>query len=382
MAGCPALPLFPGRGNVTRPLSTIAGSYLAIGSESGSISGSNLERLQQKVEATKTTLETEDPGLIQALNREDLLGDLFYAGMLGYYGQFSALSKLTGAQQDGHTLLLGGLGIHGYEPKVNTLFGFPRSISPGGAVFDIPIVMSNLTDGLNQDSNGEYQQQVGQISSTLEHAVLEQLFSTEDQSVDAVSTVKALSKANAEGQRIYKMTRDNMTETLPNLNLNSETEAAIEQALLAGLEVTAHADQVSVPGWTGAGYLVLNPQTGSGAYLISGGQNGAFVLIFSGLSLALFTMLLLPGLLPLGPPGIVLFGLLMVAASSLILAGVNLALGNIDACNFFLGVAFGALATIVGLITGPLIPTAVSTGISLVIFGGGAGFLSGRLCVS
>jgi len=36
---------FPGRGSTTRPLSVIVGSYLAIGSESGSISSANLEAL-------------------------------------------------------------------------------------------------------------------------------------------------------------------------------------------------------------------------------------------------------------------------------------------------------------------------------------------------
>ena len=269
--------IFPGRGAVTRPLSTIAGSYLAIGSESGSISVQNLQELQQKVEETKATLETEDPDLIQALNREDLLGDLFYAGMLGYYGQLSAFSALAGQQQKGYTLLLGGLGTHGYEPKVNTLFGFPRSISPGGVVFDIPIAMVNLTDGMDQGSNRKYQQQIGQLGSALEHIMPEQLFSSANPQPEAISTVNALSKANAEGQRIYKLTNRNMVETLPNLNLDIETEAAIEQAIRAGLEVFAHTDSLSIPGWNGAGYAVLNPLTGSGAYLISGGMNGGFI---------------------------------------------------------------------------------------------------------
>ena len=199
-----------------------------------------------------------------------------HAGMVSYYAQFTALSNLAGRQQGGHTLLLGGLGIHGYEPKVNRLFGFPRSISPGGVVFDIPIAMINLTDGLEPDSNRRYQQQIGQLSSALEHGVLEQMFSTDDEPVDAISTVKALSKANAEGQRIYQLTPQNMAETLPNLNLDPENEAAIESALNAGLEVVAHTDPVSVPGWSGGGYIVLNPVTGSGGYLISGGQSGGY----------------------------------------------------------------------------------------------------------
>jgi hypothetical protein len=82
-----------------------AGSYVAIGSESGSISSANLEDLRSKVEQTRATLETEDPDLIATLDREALLGDLFHAGMQGYYAQYTALGELMGLQADGQTLL-------------------------------------------------------------------------------------------------------------------------------------------------------------------------------------------------------------------------------------------------------------------------------------
>ena len=121
---------FPGRGNATRPLSVIVGSYLSIGSESGSISRQNLEQLRQKVEQNQATLETEDPAQIATLDREDLLGDLFHAGMLGYYAQYTALGNLMGLQSDGQTLLLAGMGLHGYESGVSS--GFPEAFPPAG----------------------------------------------------------------------------------------------------------------------------------------------------------------------------------------------------------------------------------------------------------
>jgi hypothetical protein len=34
---------------------------------------------------------------------------------------------------------------------------------------------------------------------------------------------------------------------------------------------------VSVPGWNGAGYIILDPDTGDGAYKIESGANGAYV---------------------------------------------------------------------------------------------------------
>ena len=32
-----------------------------------------------------------------------------------------------------------------------------------------------------------------------------------------------------------------------------------------------------MPGWSGAGYIIFDPQTGSGAYKIGGGQNGSYL---------------------------------------------------------------------------------------------------------
>ena len=265
--------------------------------------------------------------------------------MLGYYAQFTALSNLTGQKQSGHTLLLGGLGTHGYEPKVNTLFGFPRSISPGGVIFDIPIAMINLTDGLVPDDNLQYQQQIGQLSSGLEHGVLEQFFSTEDDPADAISTIKALTKANEEGQRIYQMTRENMATTLPNLNVDSQTEAAIEQALLAGLEVIAHTDTVSIPGWSGAGYMVLNPNSGSGAYLISGGANGGWLAI--ALSALLIVIALFPAVAAFFTPlGVFTFTLVVV-----ILTFANI-LDSLDGCGGDIGVGAALIGAIIAAIPG------------------------------
>ncbi len=47
----------------------------------------------------------------------------------------------------------------------------------------------------------------------------------------------------------------------------------IRTALAAGLEVITHIDAVSVPGWSGVGYIILDPATGSGAFKIGGGRN-------------------------------------------------------------------------------------------------------------
>jgi len=40
--------------------------------------------------------------------------------------------------------------------------------------------------------------------------------------------------------------------------------------------VTTHQADITLNGWTGSGYVILDPETGAGAYKISGGSNGSF----------------------------------------------------------------------------------------------------------
>jgi hypothetical protein len=51
----------------------------------------------------------------------------------------------------------------------------------------------------------------------------------------------------------------------------------IEASLNAGKEVITHTDSVSVPGWSGAGYVIIDPDTGAGAFKITGGSNGGIL---------------------------------------------------------------------------------------------------------
>jgi hypothetical protein len=89
-----------------------------------------------------------------------------------------------------------------------------------------------------------------------------------------VSAVKAIQKALAQGQRVYHITPANLSQNLPNLNHSPLAMDDIRAAVAAGREVFVHADPVAVPGWVGAGYIILDPATGAGAWKITGGANG------------------------------------------------------------------------------------------------------------
>jgi len=67
------------------PNQVVAGSFLAIAVIGGSVAVGSLEEVKARLNATKDKLQSEDAALIAGLTREDLLGDMFHAGLLGYF---------------------------------------------------------------------------------------------------------------------------------------------------------------------------------------------------------------------------------------------------------------------------------------------------------
>ena len=262
----------------------VAGSYLHVTVAGGSVSPARLDRVRQRVEATTDALESENEQHLAGLTREELLGDLFHAGMLGYFAQLEAFSHQQAREVSAQVNLAPSAGTYGYTPNVSTLFGIPRAITPGGVTMDLDRIARTVSQPEDPDfDRATLNTQIGALTSALEHGIPEQQFSTEDERAEGISAAKALAIANAEGQRIYTIDQSNRDEALAALNLSSDTTSEIRQAVDAGRVVTTHTDPVAVPGWQGAGYVVLDPETGSGAWLIEGGLNGGFLDIVNNL---------------------------------------------------------------------------------------------------
>ncbi|WP_198137944.1 hypothetical protein [Verminephrobacter eiseniae] len=137
----------------------------------------------------------------------------------------------------------------------------------------------------------------GQHMSALEHAIPERFFNdpatcnlqettTPTAGLPAcpqgISAVRALGIAATQRQRIYTITQrvynDNPGIVNNELSAHSyETKSRIQQALDAGYEVTIHERPITQSGWTGAGFVTIDPNTGAGSYTIEGGGNGGFL---------------------------------------------------------------------------------------------------------
>lgn len=288
-------PNFAGRYSIPNTYDVTAGSYLDVAVFAGNVSVQKIDELQAAINSTETTLATNNIASIQGLTRDRLLGDMFDVGLSGYYSQYTNISEAIGLGQGGHHYLAAGIGSFGFEPTVKYVFGVPQSIQGGGVVMNVPIVNVIGFDGTNAAEKSYYAMQIGILSSALENAVPEHMFSTSAGSVSAISAVKALELANSAGQKIYHITQSNESLVLPLIHANSSAIQEMSDALSSGKEVITHTDAVSVPGWTGTGYIIFDPATGDGAYKISGGQNGSWLL----LGLLIIGIMMLLAALPL-----------------------------------------------------------------------------------
>lgn len=250
-----------------------AGVYQAIGLNLGRISQDQLTALKAKLEATKIKLQNQD---FAGLTKDDLLGDLLNTTALAYHAELGSMNYIAARTMGVNAITLPSETIFATKLKVLTLWGIPRFVSPGGLNMDADYLMQvvKAKDG-NNDTVKRYMLNSGITSSVLEHKVPEQLFSTPDNPVEAVSTVKALKIANDQGIPIYTVNQANIVTVLPQLQVGQQVKDDIQNAVNAGKVVTVSKTNINFNGWNGCGYIITDPETGAGAYMISGGTSGA-----------------------------------------------------------------------------------------------------------
>jgi hypothetical protein len=344
---------FPGRSKSENyDYKVIAGSYLSVNVVAGSVSSRKLTDLQANLSATKAILESNEPAQIETLTRQEILGDMFYTGTMGYFAQLNAINQVSGLGSGAQYQLASGYGTFGYEPKVDYLFGFPTAIQPGGVVLDIPLSIVTATNDGSTDNKKNFVMQVGVLSSALEHVTSEQIFNDPLNPIDAISAVKALQIAAAQGQRTYQITQTNIDSVLPLLNLSGTTEAEIVTSVNAGLEVVTHTDQVSVPGYTGEGYIIIDTETGSGAYKIGGGQNGAWIsgaILGFSVGLLVFVLINSPAALGVLSAEATVVMLLALVALVLVMDRVWKIIGGSDVEACFFGGVTAAFSLVISI---------------------------------
>lgn len=266
----------PPQGNLSfNENDVVAGQYQAIGIDMQGISSQQLQALETRMQNTQTAIETDNT---VSLTKHDVVGDIMQAGIQGYMAMTYVTDRIAAQSAGVAYYRQPSYGTFSTEVNVAYVFGGrPSEMTFAGVVMDVDRLAKNVEEKKNcYEGWVAFNRASGMRGSAFEHQIPEQLFSTETEQAEGVSTAKALSLAMAQGQRIYTLTNDNIDQ-LANIAIDDGAREEIQLALSRGFEVTVHQSPITVNGWQGSGYAILDAEYGVGAYKISGGASGGAV---------------------------------------------------------------------------------------------------------
>ncbi|ATQ78145.1 hypothetical protein CR152_29255 [Massilia violaceinigra] len=286
----------------------VVGEYNAIGMDLQGNGAQQLKKQQARMEATHSKLKQfeqrpNDTTLIEGLTKEDVAGDLLQAGILAYFAKVNASNALD-ATISGNmkSYRLPSYGRFYTSVQPSYWFGIARNVSFPGMGIDVDYLFTQLeSSNANASDKADHMRRIGAESSAAEHTIPEILArnaalpASHPAQPQGVSAVKALAVAAAQGQRIYALNSRNLSlhsTILQSLAIDQDVKSEIANALASGKEVTVHEKNIAISGWTGSGYLILDPQTGAGAYKIAGGGNGGEVIFQGGAALFALTQIM------------------------------------------------------------------------------------------
>jgi transglutaminase-like putative cysteine protease len=163
-----------------------------------------------------------------------------------------------------------------FEPT--TIFG-----APAGARLTSMSIDADLLEDFAVSRDGAaasvtaFEELRGLESSYWEHAIFD--VAGIDAEHPSLSTVRILKNARASNIPVLEINASNLGAVEPQLQLSTEVKEAVRDAINAGLEVTIPAAEIRLGPWRGVGYIIEDPQTGAGAYQITGGLSGGRMML-------------------------------------------------------------------------------------------------------
>jgi hypothetical protein len=267
----------PGGGWESSNNSLFAGQYQAIGLDYHGINEYQIDEIKSKIDTARIQIEANN---VSSLTKHDITGALLQNGILLYFGVNDLLSEASARESNVVFYRQPSYGTFSTALQLEYFFGIPRNVTFPGVEVDVDRVSANTETKNNcWEDWVTFNRISGMRLSAYEHLVPEEIFKTNDLNPQGISAVKALATAASQGQNIYTLNASNVNAILPQLNIDYDIKSEILTAVSQGKEATVSESEVNINGWIGVGYLIIDPDTGAGAYKISGGTNGGFVIL-------------------------------------------------------------------------------------------------------
>ena len=251
---------------VTNPVT--AGGIYSISFDFGKIDLEELEQIKQRVLAVKD-IATE-----ANIYTDEVMGEILNSVGKTYFAQLDALNSLVAKASKVVSIRQVSEAMTGYGPKVKYMFNVPVEVTGGSFFIDVDHDVFAVTSLEGKKENEiAYMMNTGVLGSSMEHVIHEQIFQ-----IPAVSSIKILTEASERGIPIYSISKDNI-DKLSEINVSSSVKNDIRNAVNSGKIVTIPKQEIRYYDWQGAGYIVMDPETGAAGYMISGGLAGGSVAI-------------------------------------------------------------------------------------------------------
>ena len=252
----------PGYGTDVVRNTITAGTYSAITLRS--------QKTPVDVVSTRMEILTNNSKNTQMVTLDDLLGEFLYNVGLSYFGRltfeedfFAKTFQMVYIKQNSEAFTT-------LDLSISYLFGVPISASQGGLNIDVdrdvytPASLTGDTERVQQ-----FGILSGMASSACEHMVFDKFLG-----IPSVSAVRLLKYASELEVPIYTIDGSNIDSLLQSLQVSMDVKAEIQNAVNSGKTVVIPQKELQYNDWHGVGYIILDPQTGSGAYMIDGGLAG------------------------------------------------------------------------------------------------------------
>lgn len=262
-----------------------AGEAAAIGLDLQGISPTQIEALGRKAQDVKNLLQQPQP---RGFTNRDFAEAFLASNVMGWFATVDINNRLTSQDAGVVTLRYPSAGLFFMRLQPDSLFGVPTSVSMDGLNMDIDrdVVVSVAKDG-DAAKTARLNFSQGAFGSAMEAELPSRLVSTSANPISGIGTTQALKLANDRGIPVYQINPSNAATIIPLLQIAPEDLADVQDALNAGLEVTVSRTPVSLNGRSLLGMVIKDPITGSANFLISGGTNGAIIIFFSAIMLAI-----------------------------------------------------------------------------------------------
>lgn len=247
--------------NVVNPV-TVGGFY-SISFDYGKIDVKELNEIKDRISAVKDTA-TE-----ASIYTDEVMGEILNSVGKAYFGQLDGINSIIANAMKVNSIRQVSEAMTGYRPNVRYMFNTPVEVTGGSFFIDVDHDVFGVTslEG-NKEKEIGYMMNTGMLGSAMEHGIHEQIFQ-----LPSVSSIKLLTEASNRGIPIYTIGKHNI-DKLSEISATSSVKTDVTNAVNSGKIVVIPQKEINYYNWQGAGYIVMDPETGAAGYMISGGLAG------------------------------------------------------------------------------------------------------------